>query len=158
MYLVATISIWLKVLFDAKTRKFSKKHLIIIGVVYALAIIFINIVVSKVTDKLFFNGVITTLLIAAMACLIHLNGVRLRIKEWTDIEHISAAVFVSYMIGSLFGNSAFYTSPYFMIFMGMLTAAMLHKKNYYVAKEEELQERVKAKSNESKNKKATKKA
>ena len=154
MYLVATIAIWLKVLFDAKTRKYSKTHLIVIGVVYALAIIFINVVVSSITDKLFFNALITTIAISAMACLIHLNGVHLRIKEWTDVEHIGMAVFVSYMIGSLFGNSAFYTSPYFMIFMGILTAAMLHKKNYFVLKEEA----TRASTNESKNKKATKKA
>ena len=35
------------------------------------------------------------------------------------------------MISDLFGNSAFYTSPYFMIFLGLLASEAIYKKSRF---------------------------
>lgn len=132
MYLVATISIWLKVMYDVKLRKYDKKKGIIIGIAFLVATIAINIIVSRFTDKLLINGLATVFLWAIVYACIFFKNVRLRVKDWNEFELVSSAVFVSYMISSLFGNSAFYTSPYFMIFMGMLTYEMLNKTPRFV--------------------------
>ena len=42
------------------------------------------------------------------------------IKEWDIYESIGMFVIVSYIISSLFGNSGFYTSGYFYIFVGFV--------------------------------------
>ena len=127
LYLVAAISIWLKALFDAKFKEYKKMQLCIIGAVYLVATIVLNIIVSSIIDKLFFNGVLTVLLWAILTLLFFVRKVHLRIGKWNAFELMSATVFVSYMISSLFGNSAFYTSPYFMIFLGLLTHEALYK-------------------------------
>lgn len=41
-------------------------------------------------------------------------------KNWNDIEYISMFVCISYMISSMFGNSSYYVSPYFMLFIGFI--------------------------------------
>lgn len=46
-------------------------------------------------------------------------------KNWGYIEYISMPIFISYMVSSMFGNSGFYTSPYFMIILGMMMASMI---------------------------------
>lgn len=46
-----------------------------------------------------------------------------RIKNWNMLEYITAFCFISYMVSAFFGNSAFYTSPYFMIILGILITA-----------------------------------
>lgn len=43
-----------------------------------------------------------------------------RFKSWNELEYITMFCFISYMVSSMFGNSAFYTSPYFMIILGIL--------------------------------------
>jgi len=50
-----------------------------------------------------------------------------RYKNWGIIEFVCMPIFVGYMVSSMFGNSAFYTSPYFMIILGMLIATTLYK-------------------------------
>ncbi len=136
MYLIATISIWFKVLYDAKFRKFSKKSLLIILAVCIVLVVITNLAVSAITNKLFFNGAATTVLLTIFILLVFTEKAHLRVKEFNEFEFISTSVFASYMINSLFGNSAFYTSPYFMIFMGMLTFEMLNKKSVYAEIEE----------------------
>ena len=128
MYLVATITIWLKVLFDAECKKYKTVQLYIIAGVYLVSTIILNVVISSVIDKLFFNGIFTVLWWALLTIVIFARNIKLRIKDFNEFEFISSAVFVSYMISSLFGNSAFYTSPYFMIFLGMLAHEALNKK------------------------------
>ena len=51
-----------------------------------------------------------------------------RIKNWNMLEYITIFCFISYMVSSLFGNSAFYTSPYFMIILGILITANWNEK------------------------------
>ena len=51
-----------------------------------------------------------------------------RIKNWNMFEYITIFCFISYMISALFGNSAFYTSPYFMIILGILITANWNEK------------------------------
>lgn len=41
-------------------------------------------------------------------------------KTWDDIEKICTFVGVSYMVTALTGNSTYYTSPYFMMFLGFV--------------------------------------
>jgi hypothetical protein len=41
-------------------------------------------------------------------------------KNWNDIEYITMFVCISYMISSMFGNSSYYVSPYFMLFVGFI--------------------------------------
>ena len=49
-------------------------------------------------------------------------------KKWGLIEYITIPTFIAYMVSSMFGNSAFYTSPYFMIILGMMIASMIYKE------------------------------
>lgn len=49
-----------------------------------------------------------------------------RFKHWGYIEFASVSVFVAYMVNAMFGNSAFYTSPYFMLFLGMMIASIIY--------------------------------
>ena len=41
------------------------------------------------------------------------------------------AVFVSYMVNDMFGNSIYFVSPYFMIFLGFLAVEKTHKKSFF---------------------------
>lgn len=131
IYLVATISIFLKNIYDVKLRKFGKKGIIVITSIYAISTIVLNIAVCSVTDKLFINGVATVLLWVLLYAIIFVKNVKLRIKDWNEFELIGCGVFVSYMISSIFGNSAFYSSPYFMIFLGILASEMLYKTSRF---------------------------
>ena len=131
MYLTATIFIFLKLVFDAKFREFSKKGKIIIGISYLIVAVVLNIIICKFTDKLLFNGLITAFVLSLLTFAIFIKKLHLRIKDWNSFEFIGGLVFVSYMVSSLFGNSAFYTSPYFMIFLGMITFEVLNKKSKF---------------------------
>ncbi len=127
LYLIATISIWLKVLFDVKLREYSKNQLYIILASFAIIAIILNVIMKSFTNKLFIIGMSTVALWAILYAIVFIKKIKLRIHDWNKFEYIGSAVFVSYMISSLFGNSAFYTSPYFMIFLGILTYEMLNK-------------------------------
>ena len=129
MYLFAVTALWIKVLFDAKFRTFSKNKLLVILGVCLLTLILVNVFVCKITDKLFFNGLVSIIVLTILILAIFTKKVHLRIKEWNYFELISTTVFVSYMINSFFGNSAFYTSPYFMIFLGLLAFEAIYKTN-----------------------------
>ncbi len=131
IYYIATVSIFLKVAFDVKLRKYKRNTLIGIFVVFLILTIALNIGIHKVTDKLLFNGLFTVILWAFLYMCVFFKRVRLRVKDWNYFEMMGSAVFVSYMIGSFFGNSAFYTSPYFMIFLGILLYEMLHKTSRF---------------------------
>ena len=131
MYLVATIAIFIKLLFDAKFRKFNKKQLAIIFAIFLVITILLNVLISSKTDKLLFNGLITAAVFAFLVLVTFTKKLHLRIGEWNEFEFIGGTIFVSYMVSSIFGNSAFYTSPYFMIFLGMITFEVLHKKDYF---------------------------
>ena len=41
-------------------------------------------------------------------------------KTWNDIEKITTFVGIAYMVTALTGNSTYYTSPYFMMFLGFV--------------------------------------
>ncbi len=131
MYYIATVAIFMKVAFDVKLREYNKNSLIIIFVIFLALTIALNIAIHSVTDKLLFNGLFTVILWAFLYMCVFFKRVRLRVKDWNYFELMGASVFVSYMIGSFFGNSAFYTSPYFMIFMGILLYEMLHKTSRF---------------------------
>ena len=50
-------------------------------------------------------------------------------KNWDDIEKITTFVGISYMITALTGNSTYYTSPYFMMFLGFVVLTPWKKVN-----------------------------
>ena len=129
IYMVAVISIFLRVLYDVKLRTYNRKTYYIICGVFLIATIIVNILVSSFTNKLLVNGIATTVLWAILYASIFFKNIRLRVRDWNQFEYIASGVFVSYMVSSLFGNSAFYTSPYFMIFLGLLVYEMLNKKS-----------------------------
>ena len=131
IYYVATMAIFLKVMFDAKLRKYRKPTLIAIGVIFVALTIALNLLINRYTDKLLFNGLFSVMLWAILFMAIFIKKLRFRLKDWNYFEMMASAVFVSYMIGSFFGNSAFYTSPYFMIFLGILAFEMLHKTSRF---------------------------
>ena len=131
IYYIATIAIFLKVMFDAKLRKYKKPALIFIGIVFVTLTIALNFIIGKFTDKLLFNGIFSVVLWAILFMAIFIKKLKFRLKDWNYFEMLGSAVFVSYMIGSFFGNSAFYTSPYFMIFLGILVCEMLHKTSRF---------------------------
>ena len=128
IYMVAVISIFLRVLYDVKLKTYNRKTYYLIGGAFLVATIIINILVSCITNKLLVNGIATVLLWALLYAVVFLRKIRLRVRDWNQFEYIASGVFVSYMVSSLFGNSAFYTSPYFMIFLGLLVYEMLNKK------------------------------
>ncbi len=131
-YLIATISIFMKNIFDAKFRKYSRNQLLVIFVVMVVAAIATALIIGHFTDKLLFiwAGIIAVEILIFLISFT--KKVKLRVSEWNEFEHVGTVVFVSYMISSLFGNSAFYTSPYFMIFLGILVYEMLHKNSLIV--------------------------
>ena len=129
LYLIGTISLFLKVLFDAKFRKYSRNQLLIIFGIMLVAAIGTSLIVSHFTDKLLFIWSAIIIVEALVVIIAFTEKVKLRISAWNEFEQVGATVFVSYMISSLFGNSAFYTSPYFMIFLGILTYEAIHKKS-----------------------------
>lgn len=49
-------------------------------------------------------------------------------KTWTDVEKITVFVGISYMVTALTGNSTYYTSPYFMMFLGFVVLTQWKKK------------------------------
>lgn len=51
-----------------------------------------------------------------------------RHRNWDLIEFVAVPTFIAYMVSSMFGNSAFYTSPYFMIILGIMIATTLYKE------------------------------
>lgn len=50
-------------------------------------------------------------------------------KTWNDIEKICFFVFISYMITAFTGNSSYYTSPYFMMFLGFIVMTKWKKED-----------------------------
>ena len=50
-------------------------------------------------------------------------------KEWDMFSYTGVFVIVSYFISSLVGNSGFYTSGYFYIFVGLIALTPMKKKN-----------------------------
>lgn len=53
-----------------------------------------------------------------------------RWKQWNALEYITFFCFISYMVSSMFGNSAFYTSPYFMVILGIMITADWEEERY----------------------------
>ncbi len=129
IYLVAVISLFFKAIFDVKLRRYDKKGLLMVTAIFVLATILLNVIISSKTDKLLINGLFTVALWALLYAILFFKIVKLRIMDWNEFELIGSGVFVSYMISNLFGNTAFYTSPYFMIFLGTLTYEVITKKS-----------------------------
>jgi len=135
MYIGAIFTIFFKTLFDVKLRKFDKKGKIIISIFFILLTIVINLIVAKFTDKILINTLATVIGWVVLYFIIHTKGIHLRAKEFNYVEYITCAIFVSYFVSSLFGNTSFATSPLFMMFMGLLTGEMLNKKSIYKKEE-----------------------
>lgn len=49
-------------------------------------------------------------------------------KNWNDVEKICAFVGIAYMVTAVTGNSTYYTSPYFMMFLGFVVLTQWKKK------------------------------
>lgn len=50
-------------------------------------------------------------------------------KTWSDVEKITTFVGISYIVTALTGNSTYYTSPFFMMFLGFVALTQWKKKN-----------------------------
>lgn len=50
-------------------------------------------------------------------------------KSWSDVEKITTFVGISYIVTALTGNSTYYTSPFFMMFLGFVALTQWKKKN-----------------------------
>lgn len=50
-------------------------------------------------------------------------------KTWNDVEKICVFVGIAYMITALTGNSSYYTSPYFMMFLGFVVLTPWKREN-----------------------------
>lgn len=50
------------------------------------------------------------------------------IKKWDTFSYMGMAVIVSYLISSMMGNSGFYTSGYFYIFVGFVVLGMMEMR------------------------------
>ena len=49
-------------------------------------------------------------------------------KSWSDVEKITTFVGISYIVTALTGNSTYYTSPFFMMFLGFVALTQSKKK------------------------------
>ena len=49
-------------------------------------------------------------------------------KSWSDVEKITTFVGISYIVTALTGNSTYYTSPFFMMFLGFVALTQWKKK------------------------------
>ena len=49
-------------------------------------------------------------------------------KTWSDVEKITTFVGISYIVTALTGNSTYYTSPFFMMFLGFVALTQWKKK------------------------------
>lgn len=50
-------------------------------------------------------------------------------KSWSDVEKITTFVGISYIVTALTGNSTYYTSPFFMMFLGFVALTQWKKKS-----------------------------
>jgi len=135
LYIIATIIIFMKLCFDYKMKKISNTQKIISIICFIITFIIGYTIGRKIIDSLLIGiifGTILTSVVIMIYMLILNTNIRLRVSKWNAITHISMPIFVSYMISSLFGNSAFYTSPYFMIFLGLLLYEALNKEPAFV--------------------------
>jgi len=64
-------------------------------------------------------GIPGTLMYFAALAIIFIRLVK-NWKTWNDIEKICVFVGISYMVTALTGNTTYYTSPYFMMFLGFV--------------------------------------
>ena len=143
LYFTSIFMIFFGVLFDVKLAKYKTKQLAVILLLILLLMIVLNVVIHQFTDRLLFNYLISYILAWILFTIVFVRKIHLRIKEWNNIEFIGMAVFVSYMINDMFGNSTFYTSPYFVLFIALLTIEKIFKKSYFneekdITKEEAL--------------------
>ena len=49
-------------------------------------------------------------------------------KSWSDVEKITTFVGIAYIVTALTGNSTYYTSPFFMMFLGFVALTQWKKK------------------------------
>lgn len=49
-------------------------------------------------------------------------------KSWSDVEKITTFVGISYIVTALTGNSTYYTSPFFMMFLGFVALTQWKKR------------------------------
>ena len=65
------------------------------------------------------SGIIGLLTYVGAITMMLLRGLR-TMKLENDVHVISFACVLAYLISAMFGNSMYYTSPYFFIFLGIL--------------------------------------
>ncbi len=138
MYLFAVTLIFLKNIFDVKYRKYDKKGIMFIIALYIIITFLANIIATKITDKLLIIGFVNVFLWTLLFAVVFIKKLKLRVKIWDNCAFTSCCVFVSYMVSSIFGNSSLVTSPLFIIFVGMLTADMIHKTSLIDEEKSEL--------------------
>ena len=128
LYIGAVIAIFFKVLFDFELRKHNKEMKLRLLGIYTVLGVIAFVIFRNTIGVILIDFSLVVLLETIIVLLTNVKKAKLRISKWGLIEYVTVPAFIAYMISSLFGNSAFYTSPYFMIILGMMTASMIYKK------------------------------
>ena len=87
------------------------------------------------------NGLATASVCFLLFAIIFVDKFRFRFKTWDVITLSANSVFVAYMFGALVGNSHLSTTPFFMIFVGLMVSEMLNKKSLFEAERIVLEEK-----------------
>lgn len=83
---------------------------------------------NLVLDMSLNSGILGMLAYFSLIGLLIIDAVKRR-NSLDDYEMMSLIIVVSYLISSMFGNSTFYVSPYFYIFLGIMSVNYRGKKD-----------------------------
>ncbi len=127
LYMTAIIAIFFKNFLRFEMREKSAEMRFVQGIALVFIAIFMDILAKNmIMDKLFVRIVFVTIVLWIVWLAFSIKKVHSRVKEWSMIEKVTIPIFIAYMVSSMFGNSAFYTSPYFMVILGMMVATVLY--------------------------------
>lgn len=128
LYISAVAVIFFKVVFDFKFINYKTKTRAILFGISVIVGIVVYALMQRLLGIMLFSAMIATFIAVAVFLVANVRVTKLRISHWGLIEYVTIPTFIAYMISSLFGNSAFYTSPYFMVILGMMIASIVYKK------------------------------
>lgn len=135
LYISAVVVIFFKVLFEFKFRNYKIE---VRSILIAISVI-MGIVIYAIMQKVFGIMLISVMVAYAasvfLALIVNIKSMKLKMSKWGLIEYVTVPTFIAYMISALFGNSAFYTSPYFMVILGMMIASLIYSKQDKLAED-----------------------
>ncbi len=129
LYISAVAVIFFKVLFDFKFIDYKIKTRSILLAICAIVGIIIYAIMQKAIGVMLLSAIVAFAVSVFLALISNIKSMKLRISKWGLIEYVTMPTFIAYMVSSLFGNSAFYTSPYFMVILGMMIASIIYNSH-----------------------------